>query len=1139
LEPVIAWTAELRRHVHPRRGGAPPPLPDDPSAAFARMLEAYGRSAAVWNRSPALADPELGPRLRAALDRMDRAVAGKTPPVTTPEVEGTLLAILSSGPSRLEGGEVLSYWVATAGLSFAIEALAASRGLWIDTPGGVPRMIFVQADPFPMGLRHWLDLRRRLAAAGEAEWAAARDTAARLRANAPLELRAPLAYLFPDVTAWVEEDTYEALATRKTKKLAGCLACSLTDSALLNALAAAADPLEALAPRVEPYTADLRGLIFTLVDACGRAAVPLLARLRDRLRDKSVQRDCLTALGLLPVPETAAAFAARLGQREIAAALQDLAARHPREALTGIAVHLREQPEGLNQERALALLASLARREPELAATLLPDLPEKARHLLQAALVTEELPRDAEPSELPAVLASPPWTRKRKAPPSLDLPPLPWEDRLIWEKGQRERWLEREIWSGRFDSENLPSDPRARDRVVLLSFGTPHPEPLLEAQGDELRRRVATWAAGYKKIRDLQILYLSDELALALWEAVPAALRDTSKEIIERTVARFEVRALPGLLTLARTYPVDCAEVLQPVRSPAFALLAADALVRLKTVRPAARRWLLAHDECAAVGLIPVAVGPAGKTRETAGAALHFLAENGREELLFAVAERWGDGGDAAQAALRAALAADPLDQAPARPPRLPPFWQPGTFTRPLLRGRSAALPLTAVETLGQILAFSRLDEPYAGIAQVREACDPASLTAFAWDLFTAWQTAGAPVKEQWAFNALAHLGDDAIARRLAPLIRDWPSAGASGRAVMGLDVLRALGTDVSLMYLHGFSQKTKSKALQDKAREKIAEVAEQRGLTPDELADRLVPDLGVGADGSLLLDYGPRAFRVGFDEHLKPFVRDTGGKLLPDLPKPGAADDPELAQQAQETWKTLKKDVKTLAGQQILRLELAMCSRRRWEPGVFRMFFAEHPLLQHLVRRLVWGAWDGEQRLRATFRVVEDGSCAGPSDDTWELPEDVHVGLIHRLDLTSELAARWGEIFADYEILQPFPQLGREVWTVEEEERESRELHRLAGATVKTGRLLALVTRHGWRRATDMDGGVITCLSKPLPNGAGEALLEIEPGIYAGAVMEEPEQTLEPLILQGELPFGALDPVTFSELIRDLESLR
>jgi hypothetical protein len=42
------------------------------------------------------------------------------------------------------------------------------------------------------------------------------------------------------------------------------------------------------------------------------------------------------------------------------------------------------------------------------------------------------------------------------------------------------------------------------------------------------------------------------------------------------------------------------------------------------------------------------------------------------------------------------------------------------------------------------------------------------SLGAFAWDLFQSWLTAGAPSKEGWAFTALAHLGDDECARKLA-----------------------------------------------------------------------------------------------------------------------------------------------------------------------------------------------------------------------------------------------------------------------------------------------------------------------------------------------------------------------------------
>ncbi len=57
-------------------------------------------------------------------------------------------------------------------------------------------------------------------------------------------------------------------------------------------------------------------------------------------------------------------------------------------------------------------------------------------------------------------------------------------------------------------------------------------------------------------------------------------------------------------------------------------------------------------------------------------------------------------------------------------------------------------------------------------ILQVKDACTADSLAEFAWDLFTAWLTAGAPSKESWAFTALGVLGNDDTARKLTPLIR-------------------------------------------------------------------------------------------------------------------------------------------------------------------------------------------------------------------------------------------------------------------------------------------------------------------------------------------------------------------------------
>lgn len=185
--------------------------------------------------------------------------------------------------------------------------------------------------------------------------------------------------------------------------------------------------------------------------------------------------------------------------------------------------------------------------------------------------------------------------------------------------------------------------------------------------------------------------------------------------------------------------------------------------------------------------------------------------------------------------------------------------------------------------------------------------------------------------KENWAFTSLGILGNDDTARKLTPLIRAWPGESQHKRAVYGLDVLADIGSDVALMLLNGIARKIKFKALQEHAREKINIVAENRGLTMAELEDRLAPDLGLDNSGSLILDFGPRQFTVGFDETLKPVVHDANGKVLKDLPKPNQSDDQTLATDSVNLFKQLKKDVHAIASQQIDRLEQDMCQRRRW----------------------------------------------------------------------------------------------------------------------------------------------------------------------------------------------------------------
>jgi len=563
-----------------------------------------------------------------------------------------------------------------------------------------------------------------------------------------------------------------------------------------------------------------------------------------------------------------------------------------------------------------------------------------------------------------------------------------------------------------------------------------------------------------------------------------------------------------------------------------------------KDVRTFASEYFVRAPRLAVRSLAPLSVSR-GKSSEIASSMLGAVLRTD-PDVLDSLSPLLGAEERAAVEAIRKRVAIPSLEASFDEQPRAlrtrrdakwktPTFWVPEALPRPLLRGREKALSIDAMNALGWLLAGPPDGD---AIAELRAAMDVSSLQDFAWALFEAWLFAGAPSKEAWAFTALGHLGGDDAARRLTPLIRAWPGESAHARAVVGLDVLATIGTDVALMHLHGIAQKLKFKALQERARQKIAGIAKARGLGPDDLADRLVPDFDLDEKGSRVLDFGERKFRVGFDEQLHPFVRDESGKRLNELPKPNKGDDAEKAEASVATWKALKKNVRAIASAQVARLELAMCARRRWDTRTFRMFLVDHPLVTHLVRRLAWGVYAKDDRLLATFRLAEDGTFADATDAPFVLGEDARVGIPHAIEL-EETAQKWGQIFADYEILQPFVQLGRGVFRPTEAERRAKTLDRVRGLKVPVGAVLGLDAR-GWRRGPPEDAGVIHTHEKALSSGR-TIELELDPGIWAGMVVETPEQTLGLVVLRGDgdPTFGDLDPVTFSELVSDLMALR
>jgi hypothetical protein len=711
-------------------------------------------------------------------------------------------------------------------------------------------------------------------------------------------------------------------------------------------------------------------------------------------------------------------------------------------------------------------------------------------------------------STLPPVLVDPPWLRETEEKPEKDpvlVPGLvpPADRRIVWAAGEREEW------------------------AAIRSYGS-----FDESRWEQAVEEFVSGAMTYPPTQ-------AGLLARAPEHLVRPLLRDWRPDVtwdfahsLKPIVARFEMDARDAAYPLAKRNAYGTGSALLPYLDAEVARLMADWLHRLKSAQDLTRAWFGRHGAAAVPFLVPDALGRARAARRNAGVALRLIASIHGHDAVVTAAGTYGDA--VADLLAREEVVKGPNER-PAQPPKIK-WADPAGLPRPVLRASGEALPVTATGHLITLLALP--DRP--GLKEVLDACTEESLAEFGRALFEAWRSAGEPSRNAWVLTQLGLLGDDETVRLLTPVIRVWPGQSGHAKAVQGLGVLAAIGTDVALIHLHGIARTVRYHGLRDAAERTIGEIAARRGLTAEQLADRLVPTFGLDDPGGLVLDYGPRRFAVGFDEQLKPYVADGDGRRRKDLPKPGVKDDPDLAPAAKKRFAALKKDVRAVAADQIRRLESAMVAGRRWTTAEFRDFFLDHPLMWHVARRLVWMSDDG-----TAFRIAEDRTLADARDDAFTLRESAQVGVAHPVRL-GEGRKAWAELFADYEITQPFPQLGRPVHALTEEERASGRLARFEGATVPVGALLGL-TRSGWERGTPQDNGTEHWISRTVAGGC--VVLNLDPGIQAGYVDLHPQQRLERVWLghgpgpgwQGHEPrrrFGELDAVTASEILADLTRL-
>ncbi len=429
--------------------------------------------------------------------------------------------------------------------------------------------------------------------------------------------------------------------------------------------------------------------------------------------------------------------------------------------------------------------------------------------------------------------------------------------------------------------------------------------------------------------------------------------------------------------------------------------------------------------------------------------------------------------------------------QYPARMPKLPRHWTPERWTPIRLDSDpSRLLPQELYEDIGLMLKFSPVGSPYIGLIELGEIADPTSLADFAWDLFMAWVEDEGPNKEIWMIQALGMFGGAQMARRLPFMLDRWFDSKFAPRATKILHTL----TDTENPYVIETFWRLVQGGIHSETYvvgqfvEQVFEV----DASIDVIADARTPTFGLNASRALTLT-DDAELEVWLDADLTPHLRHLDRHTEPEL-------DPTSALR----WERLQALCAHQSAFQATRFERAMKTQRRWDLAAWRDGILAHPLLGLIAQRIVWGTYDDEGTLLATWRVDESNELLDVDENPYALPHDDgrHIRIVHPIEMGAAATAAWTALMSDYEVVQPFEQLSKPSAPIDED--VDAFMSSLRGKETTLGAILRMCLLNDWfdtpGRKRERD---ISHLRRKLQNNRGRDVftvgIEWDHGIQGG----------------------------------------
>jgi len=371
--------------------------------------------------------------------------------------------------------------------------------------------------------------------------------------------------------------------------------------------------------------------------------------------------------------------------------------------------------------------------------------------------------------------------------------------------------------------------------------------------------------------------------------------------------------------------------------------------------------------------------------------------------------------------------------------------------------------------------------------------------------------------------------------------IKQWYGyRAAQGKAL--LQVLAWIDDPVATQVILAVANRFRTKGIQEEALRQCQLLAERKGWTMDELADRTIPTAGFDENGIMELDYGSRRFTATLSEDMSIAVTNQNGKVISSLPDANQSDDADKVKDAKSALANARKELKTVVSMQKDRLYEALCTQRTWRFEDWDTYLRQHPIVGRYCQRLVWVAYDDE-KIVASFRPLADGTLSNHQDDEVKLSSATALRMGHDETLPAVDVTAWLQHFADYEVEPLFPQFGKPKYTLPDEKKEETEINDFLGHLVKAFSLRNRLTKLGYTRGASQDGGWFYDYRKRFLRLNLEAIIE-----FTGNGLPEENRTValqrlyfarkldqDMFSFAEELPLGEIPPVLLTECWNDM----